>query len=337
MKKSKIWKVLTFFIGLALVAALSLPSISLAMDKPGGFPDRPITIIVPYGAGGGSDQLTRAMAVALEKVIRVPVTVVNKPGGGGVAGLSDFFAARPDGYTLTEHIDDAATLYAAGVIKENPAVDWFPICIAQVTFSQIYVRPKDKRFSDWNTFIKYTKANPGKVTVANVAHQGSMERVTMYLLEQPLGFKVAQVSFDKPAERYGALVGGHVDALFEQPGDVRAYIESNDMKPILTLLNNRPEAFSDAPSIKDIGLKMEPLLRFRGFFARKGVPKDRLAYLEWAFHEAWQSDSFQKFNRSKYMHLINSYRNMEDGKNLIRDAIASYSNVYKDLGIGKKK
>jgi tripartite-type tricarboxylate transporter receptor subunit TctC len=306
------------------------------MDKPGGFPERPITIIVPYGAGGGSDQLTRAMAVALEKVIKVPVTVVNKPGGGGVAGLTDFFAARPDGYTLTEHIDDAATLYAAGVIKEDPARDWFPICISQVTFSQIYVRPKDKRFTNWEAFLEYAKANPGKITVANVAHEGSMERVTMYLLENPLGFKVTQVSFDKPAERYGALVGGHVDALFEQPGDVRAYIESDDMKPILTLLNERPEAFADAPCIKDIGLSMEPLLRFRGFFARKGVPKDRLEYLEWAFRQAWESDSFQKFNQSKYMHLINSYRNMEDGKKLIRDAITSYSGVYKDLGIGKK-
>ncbi len=336
MRTYKIWKALSFSLGFALIAGILFPSVSHAMDKPGGFPNRPITIIVPYGAGGGSDQLTRAMAVALEKVIKVPVTVVNKPGGGGVAGLTDFFAARPNGYTLVEHIDDSATLYAAGVIKENPAVEWFPICIAQVTFSQIYVRPKDDRFPNWQAFLEYAKANPGKITVANVAHEGSMERVTMYLLEKPLGFKVTQVSFDKPAERYGALVGGHVDALFEQPGDVTAYIESNDMKPILTLLNERPEAFADAPCIKDIGLEMEPLLRFRGFFARKGVPEDRLRYLEWAFREAWQSDSFQKFNRSKYMHLINSYRNMQDGKKLIRDAITSYSDVYKELGMGKK-
>ena len=70
MKTCKIWKVLTFSMGLVLVVALSLPSISLAMDKPGGFPDRPITIIVPYGAGGGSDQLTRAMAVASRRSSR---------------------------------------------------------------------------------------------------------------------------------------------------------------------------------------------------------------------------------------------------------------------------
>ncbi len=335
MRKCKFWNGLSFAIGLAMIVGLFLPSIVQAIEKPGGFPDRPLTIIVPYGTGGGSDQLTRAMTAALEKIIKVPVIVVNKPGGGGVAGLSDFFAARADGYTLTEHIDDAATLYAAGSIRENPAVDWFPLCVAQITFSQIYVRPKDNRFPNWEAFLRLAKKSPGKLTIANVAHAGSMERVTLYLLEKALGFKVTQISFDKPVERYGALVGGHVDLLFEQPGDVRAYIESKDMKPILTFLNERPKAFSDAPSLKDIGVDMKPLYRFRGFFARKGVPKDRLQYLEWALRQGFNSDSFQKFNRSKYMHLIDSYRDMEGGKQLVRDTISSYKPVYKELGIIK--
>ncbi len=328
-------KCILFTIIVSLVVGFSLPSISEAMEKPGGFPSRPLTMIVPYGTGGGSDQLTRAMTAPLESIIKVPITVVNKPGGGGVAGLSDFFAARADGYTLTEHIDDAATLYAAGQIKENPAVDWFPLCIAQITFSQIYVRPQDERFPNWDAVLKLAKEKPRGLTIANVAHEGSMERVTMYLLQKALGFEVRQISFDKPVERYGALVGGHVDLLFEQPGDVRAYIESGDMKPVLTFLNERPAAFQDVPCLKDIGVAMEPLFRFRGFFARKGVPQDRLKYLEWAFHEAWKSDSFQKFNRSKYMHLINSYRDMEDGKKLIRDTINTYVPVYKELGIIK--
>jgi tripartite-type tricarboxylate transporter receptor subunit TctC len=335
MKKFKLWNVLLFAIVLALVTSFFSPSILQAMEKPKGFPSRPLTMIVPYGTGGGSDQLTRAMTGALEKVIKVPVTVVNKPGGGGVAGLSDFFAARADGYTLTEHIDDAATLYASGKIKENPSVDWFPLCIAQITFSQIYVRPNDKRFPDWAAVLKAVKAEPGKLSIANVAHAGSMERVTLYLLDKALGFKVTQVSFDKPVERYGALVGGHVDLLFEQPGDVRAYIESKDMKPVITFLNERPKAFSEAVSLKDIGVDMKPLFRFRGFFARKGVPQARLKYLEWALAKAWKSDSFQKFNRSKYMHLINSYRNIEDGKKLVRDTISTYKPVYKELGMIK--
>ncbi len=324
MKKSTVWRILLAF---SLVFILCISVTALALEKPKGFPNRPITMIVPYGAGGGSDQVSRAMAIALEKVIGVPIKVVNKPGGSGVAGLSSFFMARPDGYTITEHIDDAATLYASGIIKENPSEKWYPVCIAQIAFSQIYVRPDDKRFPNWDAFVKYAKENPGKIKLANVANVGSMERVVTSLLEKDQGIKLTQVSFDKPAERYGALVGGHVDALFEQPGDVRPYMESGDMKPIFTILKERPEAFSDVPCLTDIGAKFTPLYRFRGFFLRSEVPMDRQKYLEWAFKEAWNSDSFQKFNRQKYMHLIDSYRDIEGGKELVRDTIKTYQKM----------
>ncbi len=324
MKKSTVWRISLAF---SLVFILCISVTAFAMEKPKGFPNRPITMIVPYGAGGGSDQVSRAMAIALEKVIGVPIKVVNKPGGSGVAGLSSFFMARPDGYTITEHIDDAATLYASGIIKENPSEKWYPVCIAQIAFSQIYVRPDDKRFPNWDAFVKYAKENPGKIKLANVANVGSMERVVTSLLEKDQGIKLTQVSFDKPAERYGSLVGGHVDALFEQPGDVRPYMESGDMKPILTILKERPEAFSDVPCLTDIGAKFTPLYRFRGFFLRSEVPADRQKYLEWAFKKAWNSDSFQKFNRQKYMHLIDSYRDIEGGKELVRDTIKTYQKM----------
>lgn len=334
MREGRKWTLLVWCVGLAVI--ISVVSPLCAMEKPKGFPDRPMTMIVPYGTGGGSDQLSRAMASSVEKIIGVPVTVVNKPGGGGVAGLTDFLAARADGYTVCEHIDDAATLYAAGKIKEHPGKDWFPVCIAQITFNQLYVRPDDDRFPNWEAFLKYAKENPGKVSVANVAHEGSMERVQMYQLQKEFGFKVNQISFDKPVERYGALVGKHVDVLFEQPGDVRAYLESKDMKPILSFLDERPDAFADTPCLKDIkAVSTEPLFRFRGFFAKGGVPEARVKYLEWAFGEAWKGDSFQKFNRSKYMHLMNSYRNRADGIKLIDNTIKAYTTVYKELGIIK--
>ena len=312
----------------------SLPAAEM-MKKPGDFPQRPITLIVPYGAGGGSDQLSRAMASAVEKVVGTGIQVVNKPGGGGRAAIPDFMAAPADGYTVMEHIDDAATLYASGKIKQNPAKDWMPLAIAQVTFSQIYIRPDDKRFNDWDSFVRYAKANPGKVTIANVGNVGAMERVNMLFLEKELGFKTQQISFDKPAERYAALIGGHVDALFEQPGDVRKFLEADKMKPILTLLKDRPSAFANVPSMKDIGVKFEPLLRFRGFYVRSGVPKDRAKYLEWAFHEGFKSADFQAFNKKKYMHLIDSYRDTAGAKRMIDNAVKTYKKVYKEIGLTK--
>ncbi|MEM7225963.1 MAG: tripartite tricarboxylate transporter substrate binding protein [Pseudomonadota bacterium] len=322
----------SFIVAAALGCAASVTS-AAALEKPGGFPKRPITIIVPYGAGGGSDQLSRAMASSLEKVADVGVQVVNKPGGGGLAAVPDFMTAPADGYTIMEAIDDAVTNHVSGKLREHPAEDWVPIAMAQITFSQIYVRPDDERFSDWESFVAYAKANPGKLKVANVGNLGSMERVNMLKIEQGAGFESKQVAFDKPAERYSALIGGHVDALFEQPGDVRNFLDSGLMKPILTVYDERPAEFAEVPSLPDAGLDFTPLLRFRGFWIHGDVPEDRRAYLEAAMKQAWDSDSFQKFNSSKYMHLINSYRDTSGSKELINDAVGTYSDVYKEIGL----
>lgn len=323
-------------LGAAVAAGLLFaPALAGAQDisKPEGFPERPITMIVPYGAGGGSDQLSRAMAGAIEAVEGVTFQVVNKPGGGGRAAIPDFMTAPADGYTVMEHIDDAATLFASGKISENPAEDWVPLAMAQITFSQIYIRPDDDRFNDWGSFLAYAQANPGQVTIANVGNVGSMERINMLKLEQAKGFETKQISFDKPAERYAALIGGHVDALFEQPGDVRSFLDSGQMKPILTFLDSRPEAFADVPTHLDAGADFDALLRFRGFYAKKGIPADRLDYLEQIFAAGFQHESFQAFNEKKYMHLINSYRNTEESIALLNGAVETYQAVYQELGL----
>jgi tripartite-type tricarboxylate transporter receptor subunit TctC len=300
------------------------------VKKPEGFPQRPVTIIVPFGPGGGSDQFARALAGPMGKALGVPIQVVNKPGGGGRAGIPDFMAAPADGYTIMQFSDDVLTLYSAGKIKEHPTKDWTPIGIGNITFSQIYMTPDNAKFSDWQSFVMYTKVKPGEATMANISHKGSMELVTMHALEQALGIKVQQVSFDKPAERYAALMGGHTDTLFEQPGDVATFLTAKKMKPILTILKERPKAFPDVPSLTDIGVEFEPLLRVRGMVVKSGVPTDRLRYLEWAFKQAYDSKDFQTFLEKKYMTIIDSYRNLNQATKLIDSTIATYTKAYKE-------
>ena len=149
--------------------------------------------------------------------------------------------APADGYTLLESIDDAVTNHVSGKLAENPGVDWEPLCMAQVTFSQIYIRPDDERFSDWESFVAYAKEN--EVSIANVGNLGSMERINMLKIEEALGFETNQIAFDKPAERYAALIGAQVDALFEQPGDVRNFLDAGQMTPVLSIYPERPDAF----------------------------------------------------------------------------------------------
>ena len=321
--------------GLAVPAFAAKDTLPDKMARPGGFPERPLTMIVPYGPAGGSGQVAQAMAEAVTKLTGVAIHRDHKPGGSGAVGMKVYMAAPADGYTVLEHIDDATSAHALDPKQPNPATDLIPLVISQITFSQIYIRKNETRFTDWNGFVAYVKKQNGKATIANVSKEGSMERLNMRFITSHYKIKIQQVSFDKGAPRYGALKGGQVDALFEQPGDVRQFLESGDFKPILTLLHERPAAFADVPCLKDVGLTFKPLMRFRGFYVNKNTPPDRVKWLQWAFQKAFFSPGYQAYNKKKYMDLIDSFRDTQGARDLIEETIVGYRNAYKEMGLLK--
>ena len=317
-------------------AACATDGLPGSAEKPGGYPARALTMIVPYGPAGGSGQVAQAMAQAVSDLTGVSINRDHKPGGSGTVGMTAFMATPNDGYTVLEHIDDASSAHALDSGRPNPASDLIPLVTSQITFSQIYIRTNEDRYTDWDSFVAWVKKQGGKATIANVSKEGSMERVTMKFITDATGMQIQQISFDKGAPRYGALAGGQVDALFEQPGDVRKFLDAGKFKPILSILKERPSAFADVPSLTDAGLDFEPLFRFRGFYTHKGVPADRVKWLQWAFQKAYCQDSYQAFNEKKYMTLIESFRDTDGTRELINGTVAQYREVYKQMGLEVK-
>jgi tripartite-type tricarboxylate transporter receptor subunit TctC len=307
-----------------------------SMDKPGGFPERALTMVVPYGPAGGSGQVAGAMAEAVTELTGIPINRDHKPGGSGTVGMTAYMASPADGYNVLEHIDDASSAHALDSSVPNPAEDLIPLVTSQVTFSQIYIRTDEDRFNDWESFVEWVKAQDGKATIANVSKEGSMERVTMKFITDATGMTIQQISFDKGAPRYGALLGGQVDALFEQPGDVRNFLDADQFKPILTIFDERPGVFADTPTHREMGMDFDPLLRFRGFYVHADAPADRVEWLKWAFQRGYCEDSYQAFNESKFMTVIDSYRDTDGSKELITRSIAQYRDVYKAMGLDVK-
>jgi len=307
-----------------------------SMDKPGGFPERALTMVVPYGPAGGSGQVAGAMAEAVTELTGIPINRDHKPGGSGTVGMTAYMASPADGYNVLEHIDDASSAHALDSSVPNPAENLIPLVTSQVTFSQVYIRTNENRFNDWPSFVEWVKAQDGKATIANVSKEGSMERVTMRFITDATGMSIQQISFDKGAPRYGALLGGQVDALFEQPGDVRNFLDAGQFKPILTIFDERPGAFSETPTHREMGMDFDPLLRFRGFYVHADAPDDRVEWLKWAFQRGYCEDSYQAFNESKFMTVIDSYRDTEGSKDLITRSIAQYRDVYKAMGLDVK-
>lgn len=326
----------SIFASSAAWAACAADNLPASMDKPDGFPERALSMIVPYGPAGGSGQVAQAMAAAVSDHTGVSINRDHKPGGSGTVGMTAFMATPADGYTVLEHIDDASSAHALDSSRPNPAADLIPLVTSQITFSQIYIRADETRYTDWKSFVEWVKAQDGKATIANVSKEGSMERVTMKFITDATGMKIQQISFDKGAPRYGALAGGQVDALFEQPGDVRKFLDAGTFKPILTILKESPEAFAEVPNLTDAGLDFEPLLRFRGFYVHADAPADRVKWLQWAFQKAYCEKSYQDFNESKFMTLIESFRDTEGSKELITATIQQYRDVYKEMGLEVK-
>ena len=317
-------------------AACATDNLPSTMEKPDGFPQRALTMVVPYGPAGGSGQVAQAMAQAVSDLTGVSINRDHKPGGSGTVGMTAYMAAPADGYSVLEHIDDASSAHALDSSRPNPATDLIPLVTSQITFSQIYIRSNETRFNDWESFVKWVTAQNGRATIANVSKEGSMERVNMKFITDATGMQIQQISFDKGAPRYGALAGGQVDALFEQPGDVRTFIDAGKFKPILTLLKERPSAFADVPSLTDVALDFDPLYRFRGFYVHKDAPADRVKWLQWAFQKAYCQPSYQKYNESKYMTLIESFRDTAGSRELINTTVKQYRDVYKQMGLEVK-
>ena len=196
---------------------------------PGGYPERPITVICCYGKGGGSDQSVDAIVGPAAKIMNAKINKINITGGGGINCLPEFLQAPADGYTILQHIDTLSSRYVEGRIDVNPVTDVESLVIMNVAPTLLFINGEDERFQtdgvpDWDKVVEYAKSESGILTVSNI--NIPMELVSMAVVENHFGFKARHVLTGKAAERYAAVIGGQLDLLMEQPGDVSKYVEA---------------------------------------------------------------------------------------------------------------
>jgi tripartite-type tricarboxylate transporter receptor subunit TctC len=254
---------------LGLAAAFPLA----AQEK---FPSRPIEFIVPFGPGGGADQLARKMARLLEPELKVSLPVVNVPGATGGTGMAKLVAGQPDGYSMAVYIADTHALLATTANPRWKNEELVPLGIMIRQPSALFVK-QDSPWKTWNDVAKAVKASPGKYKVA-VVGLGSVDEMALKYMEGK-GLKFTAVPYAKPGERYTAILGGHADLLYEQPGDVRSFIDSRQMRAILMFNENRvgPE-FADVMSSKEAGIEVY-LPQFRSVVVRAGTDPQRVKAL----------------------------------------------------------
>ena len=275
-----------FALLLATAAGLALGGSALAA----GYPERPIELIVPWGPGGGADQLARLVSKQLEPMLGQGVPVVNVPGGTGATGMAKLLAAPADGYSMAIYIADSHALLAGKSPRWHMS-DITPVAVLMKVPSFIFVK-QDSPFKTWGDFVNVAKSNPGKLKVATLGF-GSVDDFSLTVLDKS-GIKVVQVPFSKPSERYVSILGGHADALYEQAGDVAQFLNGKQMRPILLFGEKRLDRFKDIPASYEVGYKVA-LPQFRSIVVKAGTPPDIVKKLSDALAKVYASAEYKKF------------------------------------------
>ena len=260
-----------------------------------GYPARPIDVIVPWGPGGGADQLGRLTSKLMEPLIKTSLPVVNVPGATGATGMAKLLADPAEGYAMAIYIADTNALLAG----PNPRwmlKDITPIAIMMQVPSFLFVA-QNSPIKDWAAFEKAAKDKPKQLKVATLGF-GSVDDMTLSYLENK-GVKVVQVPYAKPSERYVSVIGGHVDALYEQAGDVGQFLANKQIRPIIMFGKQRLAAFKDVPCSHELGYQVA-LPQFRSFVVKAGTPADRVKLLSDAMAKVAATEEYRKFLHDQY-------------------------------------
>ncbi len=283
----------------AAMVALPLATQAGAQEK---YPKETITMYFGWAPGGTGDLLLRGLAEQMQKDLKVPVVVENKPGGGGVLSWGLLQGSKPDGYTIG-YVSNSVILET---YKTKGKIDYKnldPILLLNSTPMAITVHAD----SPWKTiddFLAYAKANPGKARVGNTG-MGAIFHIFALSLEKKGGVKFTHVPFKTGADCGTALLGKHIEAAANNPGDISASMATGKLKVLAMSGTKRDPYFPDVPTLKEKGIDVA-LEIWRGMAAPKGTPKERMEFLEKAFLKAMEHPRYQEL--LKKLMLPNNFR-----------------------------
>lgn len=279
---------LTSVLGLAFGATLAATA-----AQADGFPERPINLIAPFNAGGGTDLLLRGLAPHFEEAIGQSVFVSNMAGGSGTVAASALQGQRPDGYQMAYMSITVSTIQPQ--IKNVPyGVDsWTPICSVAASPTLLFVN-NDSPFQSMDDVVEAVNAEPGKYVFGS-SGPGAITHLTMVSAFSGLGIldKVKHLPFQGSGPAIKELTAGNIQFF----GDTEILMNRGDFRPLVVFNAERLENFPDVPTAAEVGIEapLNELYLWGGLFAPAGVEPETVEILAQACEDAVNSDGFQEF------------------------------------------
>ncbi len=258
------------------------------------YPTKPITMIVPFAAGGPTDIIARIVGENMSRTLGQQIIIENVAGAGGTTGTTRLAQAAPDGYSIMMgHMGThgaAPALYPK--LKYDPTKDFEPIGMAAGT-PILIVAKKDLPPKDLKEFIAFVKSSGDKMNQAH-AGVGSVSHTTCLLLNSQLGIKPTQVPYKGTGPALNDLVSGQVDFMCDQIVNLVEQIKAGTIKAYAVATPERSPALPDVPTTKEAGLPEYQVSAWNAVFAPKGTPADITAKLNGALTKALDDENTRK-------------------------------------------
>lgn len=311
----------TLTLGASLLAAPALGQ---------NFPARPITLVIPFAPAGGSDLTARALAKAAEPILGQPITVVNRPAGGGATAMQEVARAAPDGYTI---VNSTAILMAIAPhmreVPYNPATDFTPLMTYGAFNTFVAVRA-DSPYQSLRDLLDYAKANP-RVTTVGVSVIGASSHLGMARLAQESQAQVSFVPFGGGAPAVTALLGRHITCTVVS-GEVLPFVANGQARLLATLMGSRVPSLPNVPTIRELGFNWE-MNSWLGMAGPKGMPAPIVQRLQDAFLQAMTDATFRRVMQE--IAVAELRNDAATAARMVTDDLRTFEALLRELKLGR--
>jgi tripartite-type tricarboxylate transporter receptor subunit TctC len=256
------------------VGAASLAALSIGTQAQSAWPAKPVTMIVPFPAGGGTDAFARPLSAQFSKQTGKPLIIDNRGGAGGTLGASIAAKAAPDGYTLfmgAVHHTIAPSMYPK--LDYDLEKDFVPLALMANVPQVLVVNPKRVEAKDMKSFIEFVRKNPAKLNYGS-AGAGTSHHLAGELFKQQTKTFITHIPYRGAGPALQDLISGNVDMMFDGLGSSANHIKGGRIKALMVSGPKRNPAFPDVPCAAEVGLPDYTVTTWYGMWAPKGTPAD---------------------------------------------------------------
>ena len=303
--------------------------------------ERKVTLVCPWGAGGGADGTLRPLQPLLEEELGVPVEIVNVEGAGGANGVNYAYKQPADGYTYMLGTQSLIMLDLQKILPMDFKAEFIPVSklVHSILIVGSSAKAMEGKYTNFDEFIEYAKNHPQELSCGMLTATGADSVAMKQTLAGGLGCDVTEVenyvkivSYSSGSEMSSAMAGGHIHISISGVDEVKGLIDSGDIVPLISLSEERMSTYPEIECTGEKGIDSY-IGTWRGIFCRTDTPAAAVKAMDEAIKKAWESPDYQEFLKNAVYLDREGYQTGSEFQNLIDQEYTTFEDYLKGAGL----